>query len=237
MNLNNFDYKNNYNIFTNYLYSLQDKNYLEFHKGILNDDKANIIGIRIPILKKIAKEIAKSNYDDFIKYNKHNTYEEIMLHGLVIGYLKRPFKEILDYLNIFIPYNTNWAVNDTVCANLKIFKKNLDEGYKYINKLIKSNNAWNIRFGLVLLLDHYINNDYIDKILNISNNIKNDEYYVKMANAWLISFCYIKYPKETNKFLLNNKLDDLTFNKAISKICDSYRVDNDKKEILKKLKK
>ena len=235
MNLNNINWNKDYNIFIEYLYSLQDKKYLEFHSKLVKDK--NIIGIRIPILKKIAKDIAKSDYESFIKNNTHTTYEESMLHGLVIGYLKRPFKEILDMISIFIPYNDNWAINDTVCANLKVFKNNQQEGFEYISKLLNTNNDWYIRFALVLLLDHYINDSYIDKILSIANSINSDEYYVKMANAWLLSICYIKYPNETYKLLLNNKLDTFTFNKTIDKICDSYRVDESKKRYLKSIKR
>ncbi len=235
MNLNNINWNKDYNIFIEYLYSLQDNKYLEFHSKLVKDK--NIIGIRIPILKKIAKDIAKSDYESFIKNNTHTTYEESMLHGLVIGYLKRPFKEILNMISIFIPYNDNWAINDTVCANMKVFKNNQQEGFEYICKLLNTNNDWYIRFALVLLLDYYINDSYIDKILSIANSINSNEYYVKMANAWLLSICYIKYPNETYKLLLNNKLDTFTFNKTIDKICDSYRVDENKKRYLKSIKR
>ena len=235
MNLNNFDYKNNYNDFIKYLYSNQDLKYLEFHSKLVKDKK--IIGIRMPIIKQIAKEIAKSNYEDFIKYNKHELYEEDMIYGLVLGYIKEPFKDILNRLKAFIPYNDNWAINDTVCANLKCFKTNQEEGFVFINELLNTNKPWPIRFALVLLLDHYINDLYIDKIYSIVDSIKSKEFYVEMANAWLISMCYIKYPNKTYNYLLNNHLDDFTFNKSIDKICDSYRVEKNKKIELKKLKR
>ena len=237
MNLSNIKWELQYNLFTDYLYSLQDKKYREFHKKILKSDDLELIGIRTPNLKKIAKDISKSDYESFFKNNKHKTYEEVIIHGLVIGYLKRPFKEILDYLDIFLPYNVNWAINDIICANMEIFKKNLNDGYKYIKKLLNSSNPWNIRFGLVLLLDFYVNDGYIDELFNIIDKVKSKEYYVEMANAWLISICYIKYPDKTNKYLHNNNLDDFTYNKAISKICDSYRVSKKDKEILKKLRR
>ncbi len=223
MNLNSFDYKNNYDKFIEYLYSYQDLNYLKFHSKLVKDK--DIIGIRVPILKKIAKEISKSNYEDFIKYNRHELYEEDMIYGLILGYIKCPFKERIEYLKGFIPYNDNWAVNDTVCANLKAFKSNQEEGYEFIKNLINTNKAWSIRFGLVLLLNYYINDYYIDKLYSIIDNIKSENYYVEMANAWLLSICYIKYPDRTMKYLLNNNLDIFTFNKSIDKICDSYRVD------------
>ena len=235
MNLNNFNYKDSYDLFIKYLYSYQDVNYLKFHSKLVKDK--SIIGIRIPILKKIAKEISKSNYLDYIKYNRHDTYEEDMIYGLILGYIKTPFKDVLNYLKAFMPYNDNWAINDTVCANLKGFKNNQDTGYIFIKELLNSKKDWYIRFALVLLLDYYINDDYIDKLYSIIDSVKSDNYYVEMANAWLISICFIKYPDKTMNYLLNNNLDKFTFNKSIDKICDSYRVENSIKNELKRIKR
>ena len=102
---------------------------------------------------------------------------------------------------------------------------------------IDSNNPFQIRIGIVLLLDFYINDKYIDKIFDIVDNIHNDNYYVRMANAWTLSICYIKYKEKTYNYLLNNNLDKFTFNKTISKICDSKRVDIKDKEKLKKIRR
>jgi len=235
MNLTSFDFEKKYNDFLSYLYTFEDIKYKKFHSKLILDN--NLIGIRMPILKQMAKEIAKGDYINFIKNNTLNTYEEKMLYGLVLGYLKVDFKELLVWLDMFIPNIDNWAICDCVCANLKGFKKNLDEGYNYILKCLKSNNEFEIRFGLVLLLDFYVNEQYINKIFKLANEITNDGYYVKMANAWLISKCYIKFPEKTYEFLLYCSLDDFTFNKTISKICDSYQVIKEEKNKVRKLKK
>lgn len=224
--------KDNYNEFIVYLHSFEDKKYKEFNEKLFNEN-INSIGIRMNILKDIAKKIDKKT----IRVFKFKYYEEKMIYGLYLGYLKIPFKDVLKEIDDFIIYNDNWAINDSTCSNLKIFKKNLNEGFIFINKYLKSKEPFKIRFALVLLLDYYINEEYIDKILNICNTISNDNYYVKMANAWLISMCYIKYQKKTYNFLLNNKLDDFTINKAISKIKDSYRVSKEDKLILNVLKR
>lgn len=235
MNLENIIWnKDNYNKFIDYLFTLKDLKYKKFHSKLILSD--NLIGIRTPILKMIAKNISKGDYKTFIKLNKHEYYEETIIHGLIIGYLK-DFKEIIELLDEFIPYVNNWAINDIVCANMKIFKKYQEEGFNIIKKYIKSNNPFQIRICIVLLLDFYINDKYIDEIFKIINNIKNDNYYVKMANAWLLSICYIKYKEKTYNFLLNNNLDKFTLNKTISKICDSKRVDIKDKELLKKNRK
>lgn len=227
--------KENYKNFLEYLYTLQDLKYKEFHSKLIIDD--NLIGIRTPELKRIASIIAKQDYIGFIKYNTKQTYEEKVLYGLVIGYLKIDFEERLNLLKGFIPFIDNWAINDIVCANLKSFKKNQNDGYAFILKCIENPNPWAIRFGLVMLLDFYINDNYIDKIFDICNSIKNDEYYVKMATAWLLSICYIKYKEKTLKFLDTTTIDNWTYNKAIQKMIESTRVSKSEKFDLKNLKR
>lgn len=222
----------NYSTFVTYLYKFEDKKYKEFNEKLFKEN-INSIGIRMNNLKNIAKVIDKET----ISMLKFNYFEEKMIYGLYIGYLKTSFKDVLKEIDKFIIYNDNWAINDSTCSNLKIFKSNLDEGFIFINKYLKSNEPFKIRFALVLLLNYYINDKYIDKILTICDNIRNDNYYVKMANAWLISMCYIKYQKKAYKFLLNNKLDNFTINKAISKIKDSYRVPKEEKIMLNLLKR
>ena len=235
MNLENINWnKDNYNKFINYLFTFEDIKYKEFHSKLILSN--NLIGIRTPILKEIAKKISKGDYKTFIKLNKHEIYEEIIIHGLIIGYLS-DFNESLSLLDNFIPYVDNWAINDIVCANMKCFNNNQEEGYVFILECISSDNPWIVRFGIVLLLNFYINDNYIDKILDICNTIKSDDYYVRMAIAWLISICYIKYKNKTLNFLKQTKIDDWTFNKAIQKIIESTRVEIDEKIELKKLKR
>lgn len=212
--------KNDYNKIIDYLYINSDIKYKEFHCSLKGANE--MIGVRTNILKNIAKEISKNNYLDFIKLNNKYYYEEKAILAYLIGYLKIDFDDVIRVLENNIDYFDTWALTDGLCANLKIFKKHLDEGFVFINKLLGSNNNWHIRIGLVLLLDYYINDKYIDKVLEISLSIKNNDYYVMMANAWLVSICYIKYPNKTKVIL--NKLDDITRRKAISKINDSKRV-------------
>lgn len=226
--------KKEYNELVRYLYSLEDIKYKEFHSKLTYN--TNIIGIKIPILKQISKDICKGNYLEFIEFVTTNTYEEWLIFGLIIGYSKLDFNKKLELLDKYIINIDNWASCDIVCANMKDFKKNKEKGYKYIFKLIKSNKCWNIRVGLVLLLDFYINDEYLDNIFAICNSIKSDEYYVKMAVAWLISICYIKHKDKTLKYLNNNNLDKFTYNKAIQKIVESTRVSTEEKNMLKLMK-
>ena len=225
-----------YEDFLNELYSLQDLKYKEFHSKLIMSDK--LIGIRTPELKRIAKVIARSNYEDFFKENRHELYEENLVHGLVLGYLKLNFDELKPFVDDFIPYIDNWAVCDATVANLKVYKKNKtkDIVFNEIKNYLKNDNPWINRFGYVLILEYFIEEKYMDEIFELCENYK-DHYYVKMAIAWLISMCYIKYKGRTITFLKKNKLDIWTHNKAIQKIIDSYRVENMDKVILRGLKR
>lgn len=225
-----------YQQFLNYLDSLAEESYQKFQQRLILDGKP-LRGIRTPILQTIAKNISKGDYKNFLSINKMDRYEEILLYGLVIAKAKMTFSERLSYLEYFIPYIDNWAINDIVCTSLKSFQKHQEDGLKNIHSYLHSNNPWSIRFGLVLLLNYYINDTYIDTVLKLSNMIQSDEYYVKMANAWLISICYIKYKEKTTAFLKETTIDNWTFHKAISKIRDSKRVSKEEKEQLIKLKR
>ena len=225
--------KETYNDFLKYLFTLKDDNYKKFQEKIIKNDNIKIIGIRVPILKKIAKDISKEDYKNFIKYNKHKYLEENILHGLILGYIKEDENDFLKQIDKFIPYIDNWETCDTVCANLKQFKKiNINAVNNYINK-----NPWSKRFGLVILINHYIKEENLEFIFNLCKNIKAEEYYVKMAISWLLSICYIKYPSNTLNFLKKANLDKFTHNKTISKICDSKRIEKKIKEKLKLMRK
>lgn len=218
------------------LFAKQDLKYKEFHSSLCpNVDK--IIGVRVPELRKMAKEIAITNYDEFLKIAKDEYYEELVLQGFVIGYAKISVEETFKYLKKFVPKINSWAVCDTTCSNLKITKKHMKEMWEFLEQYINSQNEYEIRFALVMYLNYYLTEEYIDLILQKIDKITNKEYYVQMAIAWLISFAYIKQKDKTEKYLMKNNLDKFTQNKSIQKICESYRVSSENKEKLRKLKK
>lgn len=218
------------------LLSKKDPTYKAFQEKLFKED-IHLIGIRTPILKKMAKEIAKSNYMDFLSYNQHQYYEEKMIHGFLIGYIDASFTSILSHIEMFMPYNDNWAINDLTCANMKCFKENKEEGFLFIQRYVQTGNPWKIRFALVLLLYFYIEERYLPRIFKICEKIVDEEYYVKMANAWLITTCYSKFPKETKHFLEGAQIDNWTYNKTISKISDSLVIKKEDKEYLKSTKR
>lgn len=235
MNFETINWKQDYHSFKKYLFSQKDAKYAEFHGRLVKDTSTPIIGVRTPILKKMAKDISKGNYLEFIKYNPHQYYEEIVLHGLVLTYLKKDFEDLCQDLEEYIPFINSWASCDIVICNLKQFSKNLEVGLSHIQKYVKSDNPWEVRVGLVLLLSYYVKEEYLNTIFQISESINLDDYYVKMANAWLLSICFIKYFDQTYQHFLNSKLDDWTYNKALQKSIESYRIKE--KDLLRKIKR
>lgn len=218
------------------LKSLADTEYQKFHSGLCpNTD--NIIGVRVPVLRSIAKEIAHSG--DFLDLlaAECEYYEEIMLQGMLIGMIKSDFDTIIGYVRDFVPKIDNWAVCDTFCAGLKITKKNLDKMHAFILPYLNSDKEFDVRFGAVMLMDYFISEEYIDKTLSLLDTVKHDGYYAKMAVAWAISVCYVKFPERTMAYLKDNSLDDFTYNKALSKICESLRVGKEDKKIIKSMRR
>lgn len=218
------------------LFNMQDKKYKEFHSS-LSPNVDNIIGVRVPVLRNYAKELIKKYKQEEIKIGD-KYYEELLLQGMIIGLQnKENIENIIVKVNKFVPKINSWGVCDTFCAGLKITKKYQKEMFRVIEKYLKSNKEYELRFAIVMLLDYYINDEYIDTVLKILNKIKSDKYYVQMANAWAISICLVKYYKKTVEFLENCNLDNFTYNKAIQKAIESYRITDKQKENLRKMKR
>ena len=218
------------------LFELSDDKFKTFHSRLCpNTD--NIIGVRLPLLRQIAKEIAKGDWRNFLSNSKEEYYEEILINGLVIAYAKCDVEERLNYIESFVPKIDNWAICDSFCNTLKFVNKNKEIMWEFIQPYLKSYNEFEIRFAVVIILNYYITEDYIDLVLKTLDNIKHDGYYVKMAVAWAISMCFIKFEEKTMAYLKDNSLDDFTYNKSLQKICESLRVDKNTKELIKSMKR
>ena len=213
--------KSDYQKFVNYLFSFEDLEYKNFNSKLVL--KNNLIGIRVPILKKIAKELAKGNYKEFISIMNHNYHEEVLIHGLILGYIKDP----MNYFDDYIKYMNDWQSCDITISNMKYFKYNQD--INYIKKYLYH------RVGYVILLTYYIKDEYIDELDNIVDNYNSDNYYVKMAVAWLLSYLIIYDKNRAVKYLKKSKLDDFTYNKGIQKAIESKKIKD--KKWLKDLKR
>lgn len=216
---------------------LSDVKYKEFHTGLCPNSN-EIIGVRVPVLRNFAKEIVKNeNIQEYLQNALDNSYEEILLQGMVLGLWKTDIKQFCKYLEKFIPKINSWAVCDVSVAGFKITKKNMEHMWKFLQKYLKSDKEFELRFAIVMMLDFYITEQYIEKVLEILNNVKHEGYYVKMAVAWTIQVAFVKFPEKTMQLLENNKIDDWTYNKALQKIIESYRIDEQTKEVIRNMKR
>jgi 3-methyladenine DNA glycosylase AlkD len=218
------------------IFELAEEDYQKFSKALLPNIH-NILGVRLPALRKIAKEIAKGDWRSYLETAESEYYEEIMLQGLVIDYAKTDLDEILSYVTTFVPKIDNWAVCDSFCTGLKFTKNNMEPVWNFLQPYFASRDEYNIRFGVVMLLNFFIEPEYIDRVLVLLDNAKHKGYYVKMAVAWAVSICYIKLPETTMEFLKNNTLADFTYNKALQKITESLRIDKEGATLIKNMKR
>ena len=218
------------------LFKLSDEKYKKFHSSLCPGTD-NIIGVRIPKLRILAKEISKGNFREFLKENENKYYEETMLEGFVIGYAKMELNEKLEYISKFVPKIDNWAICDCTCSTFKFINKNKQEIWKFIQKYLKSNKEFEVRFGVIIMLDYFLTEDYFDDVIKKLDKIKQSDYYVKMAIAWTLQVAYVKNKEKTIKYLKNNNLDDFTYNKAIQKMIESNRISKEEKDSLRKMKR
>lgn len=224
------------NIIRDQLYQHIDAKYQKFQKTLIPNE-TNILGIRVPILRKMAKEITKGDWLVFLESGEEDYFEEVMLKGMVIGYVKMDIDDKLNWIEWFVPKISNWSICDSFCSTLKITEKDRKKVWDFLMPYLNSNNEYEVRFGIVMLLNYFVEKEYISMILRIFNSVKHEGYYVKMAIAWAISFSYIKFPEKTMKFLTNNDLDPFTYSKSIQKIIESNRIDTDTKNMIRQLKK
>lgn len=224
-----------YQEYIEYLKKLRDDKYKNFHSK-LTTTKYEILGITLPMQRRIAKEICKGDIISFLEFNSTEYYEEVLIRGLVIATIKD--KDLfLNNLDNYVLQIDNWGICDSFCNSLKIINLNKEYWFSYFINYLNSDKEFVVRVGLVIFLDFFVEDDYVERIFELVEDIKLDKYYVNMAIAWLLCECFIKFREETLKYLEKSCVNTFTFNKTISKIRDSYRVSLDDKEYLKSLKR
>ncbi len=218
------------------LFVLSDEHFREFATSLIPGCD-NLIGVRIPQIRKIAKQIARDNPIEFLDNANDIYFEETMLKALIIGNMKEDIEVILEQISLFVPNVTNWSLCDSFCNELKIVRLHKERVWKFLQRYHQSSETYEIRFAVVMFLFHFIEKQYLDDILFICDIITHDDYYVKMAVAWCLQVCFVNFPTETMAYLNDNNLDDKTFNKALQKIRESLKVDKSTKDIIKSMKR
>lgn len=238
---------------------LAEPSYQQFSSKLLPGTE-RIAGIRLPLLRKLAKQQLKKDWRAYLeevlelpeplkssKYSKSSEaldalakeelFEEIMFQGMLIGYAPLGLEERFSFLDRFIPKIDNWSVCDSVCTTMKFAKEYPKETWDFLQKYVHSEKEYEIRFAVVMYINYFIREDYFRGVLKELNEIRHPAYYVKMAVAWAVSMCYVFNTEETEAFLETCGLDDFTYNKSIQKIIESRQVDRQEKERLKSRKR
>ncbi len=221
------------------LLSLCEPQYCKFTSALMPGVE-HVLGIRLPILRKIAREIACGEWRDFLSNAESYYFEERMIQGLMIGYVRCPTDEKIDLMRRFIPKIDNWAVCDSFCMT-RLRAADREAVWHFAQPYFLASGEYEVRFAVVTALANFIDIQHLDALLELLGKVRHEGYYARMGVAWAVSVCYVKFPEQTRAWLdAECPLDDWTFNKSLQKIVESYRVtDADKAEIrtLKRQKK
>ena len=218
------------------LFSLQDAKYRELQIKILpNLEPESIIGVRTPELRQMAKELAvREETGAFLKDLPHRYFDENQLHAFILSGMK-DYTACMEALERFLPYVDNWATCDQMSP--KVFRKHRMELLGSIRKWIASDQAYTIRFGIGMLMEHYLDGDFDPAYPEMAAGVRSGEYYVNMMTAWYFATALAKQYDAVIPYIENRRLDPWTHNKAIQKAIESYRITPEQKEYLKTLKR
>ena len=217
------------------LFEMQDMGYRDFHSKLVPTmEKDKFIGIRMPVLRKFAKEFGKTEESEmFLKVLPHQYYEENNLHGLLIEQI-RDYDKCLEELERFLPFIDNWATCDML--TLKIVKKHKDVFIREVYRWLESDKPYTIRFGISMLMRHYLDEDFRMKYPEKVAAVRSEEYYVNMMRAWYFATALAKQYEQILPFLEEKRMDIWTHNKTIQKAIESYRITPEQKSYLRTLR-
>ena len=217
------------------LFAMQDLSYRDFHSRLMPDvDKAAVIGVRVPELRKYVKELAKDpEIQEFLDDLPHQYYEENNVHGFLIQQMKE-YEKCMEELEKFLPYINNWATCDMTSP--KVFKKHKEELLEAVRRWSASDHVYTVRYGIGMLMQHYLDEDFREEYPQMVSEIQSEEYYVNMMIAWYFATALAKQYETILPYIEKQKLDVWTHNKTIQKACESYRITPEQKAYLRTLK-
>ena len=217
-----------------YLLSQKDQKYRDFTLPLIpNVDEKTFIGVRLPILKKYAKELDNKSREEFLNSLPHYYHEENLLHAFILSNIK-DYDEFIRYVDMFLPYVTNWSVSDTICN--KYLNKYKPQLIVEIYKWLKSKEIYRVRYAVKCLMNYYLNEDFKEEHIDKVAEVKLDDYYVQMMIAWYLATGLAKNYDFFIKVIEEHKFNSAIHNKAIQKALESFRVSDDHKAYLKILK-
>lgn len=212
----------------NWLVATAEEGYRKFNAGLI-PGADNILGIRIPVLREKAKELAKKDWCAVMEWQETLYFEEVMLQGMVLGYAKADIEDLLAALAAFMPRVDNWAVNDTLCQGFKIARKQPEAVWEFLMQYRDSHKEYEVRVVAVMLMSHFLDSIYIDRVLAVLGNLAVEGYYASMGVAWAFATAWAKFPEKTRTYLIKHPIDSDTYKKTLQKCMESYRVSEEEK--------
>ena len=217
-----------------YLISQGDAKYRVFTLPLIpNVDEKTFIGVRLPVIKKYAKDLSENERLEFLNDLPHQYHEENLLHAFILSNMK-DYDEFIKYVDAFLPYVSNWSVCDTICN--KHLYKHLDKLIKEVYAWLKSKELYRVRYAVKCLMNYYLGDEFKEEHLRKVEEVKLDDYYVKMMVAWYLATGLAKNYDSFVKAIEEHRFNTFTHNKAIQKAVESYRVSDEHKTYLKTLK-
>ena len=216
------------------LFDLRDAEYAAFQARLTPSvSPESFIGVRVPEVRKLAGQLKNDpSVSQFLHELPHRYYDENMLHGLLISEIKN-YDTVIIETDRFLPYVDNWAVCDTMSP--KVFRKHKTELIGKIREWAGSDKTYTIRFGIEMLMSHYLDECFLPEYLEIPAAVHSDEYYVNMMISWFFATALSKQWEAAIPYLSDNRLDKWTHNKTIQKARESYRITDEQKTVLKAL--
>ena len=213
-----------------------DEKYRNFSSGLLPGVKS-ILGVRLPELRKMAGQMARTDWRENLRQLSDDTFEEIMLQGMMIGYVKCPTEERLELIRGFVPKIDNWSVCDSFCSGLKFVRSEQESVFQFLKPYLESEKEFEQRFAAVILLNYYIDEAWISRTVKALEQIDAKTYYAKMAVAWAMAECYLHFPEEVMPVLRQNRLDPEIQQKTLQKIIESRTITPEIREDIRTMKK
>lgn len=197
----------------------------------------NLLGVRLPALRALAAEIARGDWRAYLETATSDSMEEVMLQGFVIGVARMPLEEALQRAARYVERIDNWSLCDSPATSFRFVRKNRDRAWQFLQPYLDSPREFEQRFGVVMLLAHFVTDEYIDRVLERLDGLRPTAYYARMGLAWALSVCFVKYPEKTMPLLRRSALDDDTYNKTLRKILESLRTPAAYRPLIRALKR
>ena len=220
-----------------YLEANSRQKYRQFTGSLNPGSRYPVMGVRVPLLRELAKKLAKEYGINAVDMLSDDSQEEVLLQGFVIAYSKMPLAEKKPYIDNYIAKCDNWSLIDSFVSTFHFNRKDEALMWRYLGEYRKSKQTFTVRFVLVMMLNRYLKDEYINDILEYCSNIDSEEYYIEMAQAWLLATAAINYFYDVELILKDGKLNMFTHNRTIQKAVESFRISAENKERLRALRR